>query len=176
MDPVWIIAIIIWAFLIAYIITWIVIGFIGAPWVPTDIETINKMLVMADVKPGEVLYDLGSGDGRVIIEASKKYQARSVGVELNPIMVLWANLKIASSGLMGKAKVVRSNFFSTDLRKADVITLYLLQTTNERLEPKLKKELKQGSRVVSHVFKFKDWSPTKEDPEAQIYMYTVGND
>lgn len=119
MDPVWIIASIIWAFLIVYIITWILFGFIGAPWVPTDIETINKMLVMADVKPGEILYDLGSGDERVIIEAAKRYQARSVGVELNPIMVLRASLKISSSGLIGKAKVVWSNFFSVDLRKAD---------------------------------------------------------
>jgi len=171
LDPVWIIAVIIWAFLIAYIITWIISGLIGAPWVPTDIETINKMLVMADVKPGEVLYDLGSGDGRVIMEAARKFQARSVGVELNPIMVLWASLKIASSGLIGKAKVVWSNFFSADLRKADVITLYLLQTTNERLEPKLKKELKPGSRVVSHVFTFKDWIPVKADTQSQIYLY-----
>ncbi len=173
MDIVWIVVGIIWAFLIGYIVLWIVIGIIGAPWVPTDLGTINKMLVMADVKSYEVLYDLGSGDGRIIIEAAKRYQARSVGVELNPVMVLWASLKIASYGLIGRAKVVWSNFFSVDLRKADVITLYLLQITNERLEPKLKKELKPGTRVVSHVFTFKDWIPVKEDTESQIYLYIV---
>ena len=173
MDPVWIFATIIWAFLIVYIVIWIVIGVIGAPWVPTDVGTINKMLEMADVKSGDILYDLGSGDGRVIIEAAKKYHANSVGVELNPVMVLWASLKIASAGLIGKAKVVWSNFFSVDLRKADVITLYLLQITNERLEPKLKKELKPGTRVVSHVFTFKDWIPVKADTESQIYLYIV---
>lgn len=173
MDLVWIFATIIGAFLIVCMITWILFGFTGAPWVPTDMETINKMLAMADVRSGEVLYDLGSGDGRIIIEAAKRYQARSVGVELNPVMVLWASLKIDSSGLMGKANVVWSNFFSVDLRKADVITLYLLQSTNERLEPKLKKELKPASRVVSHVFTFKNWIPVREDTESQIYLYIV---
>ena len=152
---------------------WIVTGLLGAPWVPTSGETVNGMLSMAGVNSGEVVYDLGSGDGRVIIAASKRFHAKSVGVELNPLWVLWTRLKVAVLGLTGKTKVVWGNFFNVDLSKADVVTLYLIQNTNDKLEPKLKEQLKPGSRVVSHVFTFNDWNPVKTDADLQIYLYIV---
>ena len=157
------------------VIFWILTGFTGAPWVPTSRETVDKMLSIANVKAGEVVYDLGSGDGRVVIAAAKKFQARSVGVELNPLWVFWTRLKVTVLGLRGKTKVVWGNFFSADVSKADVVTLYLLQSTNFKLEHKLKKELKPGSRVVSHVFTFNNWNPVKIDTKSQIYLYIIEN-
>jgi len=152
---------------------WIVTGLLGAPWVPTSGETVNEMLSMAGVNSGEVVYDLGSGDGRIIIAAAKRFHARSVGVELNPLWVLWTRLKVAVLGLRGKTKVIWGNFFNVDLSKADVVTLYLIQNSNDKLEPKLKEQLKPGSRVVSHVFTFYDWHPVKANPNSQIYLYIV---
>jgi predicted RNA methylase len=159
--------------LLLAVVLWIVTGLLGAPWVPTAGETVNKMLSVAAVKPGETVYDLGSGDGRIIVAAAKKFHARSVGIELNPLWVFWTRLKVAVLGLRGRTKVVWGNFFSVDLSEADVVTLYLLQSTNYKLEPKLKKELKPGSRVVSHAFTFNDWNPVKADAKLQIYLYTV---
>jgi cyclopropane fatty-acyl-phospholipid synthase-like methyltransferase len=167
---------IVWVFLLFFLLAvvfWIVTGFLGAPWVPTSGETVNEMLSMAGVNSGEVVYDLGSGDGRVIIAAAKRFHARSVGVELNPLWVLWTRLRVAVLGLRGKTKVVWGNFFNVDLSKADVVTLYLIQNTNDKLEPKLKEQLKPGSRVVSHVFTFNDWYPVKADADLQIYLYIV---
>jgi cyclopropane fatty-acyl-phospholipid synthase-like methyltransferase len=152
---------------------WIVTGFLGAPWVPTSGETVNEMLSMAGVNSGEVVYDLGSGDGRIIIAAAKKFDARSVGVELNPLWVLWTRMKVAVLGLRGKTRVIWGNFFNVNLSEADVVTLYLIQNTNDKLEPKLKEQLKPGSRVVSHVFTFNDWNPVKANTNLQVYVYIV---
>jgi cyclopropane fatty-acyl-phospholipid synthase-like methyltransferase len=152
---------------------WIVTGLLGAPWVPTSGETVNEMLSMAGVNSGEVVYDLGSGDGRIIIAAAKRFHAKSVGVELNPLWVLWTRLKVAVLGLRGKTKIIWGNFFNVDLSKADVVTLYLIQNSNDKLEPKLKEQLKPGSRVVSHVFTFYDWHPVKANTNSQIYLYIV---
>ena len=173
MELIWIVTTVVLAFLILILVFWIVTGLLGAPWVPTEGETVNEMLSMADVKSDEIVYDLGSGDGRIIITAATKFHARSVGVELNPLWVFWTRLKITTLGLRSKTKVIWGNFFRVNLSKADIITLYLLQNTNDKLEPKLKKELKPGSRVVSHVFTFKDWIPVKVDEKLQIYLYVV---
>ena len=140
--------------LLLVLVFWIATGFLGAPWVPTAGETVNKMLSMAGVKSGDVVYDLGSGDGRVVVTAAKRFHATSVGVELNPLWVLWTRLKVTFLGLRGKTKVVWGNFFKVDFSNADVVTLYLIQNTNDKLESKLKEQLKPGSRVVSHVFTF----------------------
>jgi cyclopropane fatty-acyl-phospholipid synthase-like methyltransferase len=168
-----IVALLVVLFLLLALVFWIVTGFLGAPWVPTAGETVNEMLSMAGVNSGDVVYDLGSGDGRIIITAAKKFHARSVGVELNPLWVLWTRLRVSVLGLRGKTKVVWGNFFNVDLSKADVVTLYLIQNSNDKLEPKLKEQLKPGSRVVSHVFTFNDWNPVKADAELQIYLYIV---
>jgi methylase of polypeptide subunit release factors len=111
----------------------------GAPWVPTPKGIVRKMLSMADVESGEVVYDLGSGDGRIIIMAAREFQANSVGIEINPISILWIKVKIALFRLSGKVNVVWGNFFNKDLSKANVVILYLLQGTNDKLKPNSKK-------------------------------------
>jgi hypothetical protein len=148
---------------------------LGAPWVPTRMDNISKMLSMAEVKLGDVVYDLGSGDGRIIITAAKKFHARSVGIEANPLWIIWTRYRIRILKLRDHVEVVWGNFFRNDLSEADVVTLYLLQGTNNKLKQKLETELKPGTRVVSHYFTFQGWRPINADYESQIYLYVIGN-
>lgn len=143
----------------------------GAPWVPSPTETIRKMLVLAKLKPGERLYDLGSGDGRIVLISAREFGAISTGIEIDPFRASYSRLLIRLSRLGGRARVVRSSFYTVNLSDADVVTLYLLQETNDRLKPKLEKELKPTCRVVSRVFKF-DWDLIDADLESKIYVYS----
>jgi predicted RNA methylase len=105
----------------------LVIGMVyGAPWAPTSKGIVRKMLSMGDVKPDDLLYDLGSGDGRIITMAAREFHAKSVGIEINPFWVFWTKLKVALFRLGGKANVIWSDFFNQDLSKANIVTLYLL--------------------------------------------------
>jgi hypothetical protein len=142
----------------------------GAPWVPSPNETIRKMLSLSGLRPGEVLYDLGSGDGRIVIIAASEFDAKATGVEIDPFRAYYSSLRIRLRGLRGNARVIRSSFFSVDLSDADVVTMYLLQETNDRLKPKLERELKPTCRVVSRVFKF-DWELLDADESERIYVY-----
>jgi cyclopropane fatty-acyl-phospholipid synthase-like methyltransferase len=176
MDLITVAAAVILSFLfVVFIIFFVLSGLFGAPWVPTNSETVDKMLLMADIKPDEVVYDLGSGDGRIVMTAARKFHARSVGVEVNPILVFWTRLRITALGLRSRTKVIWGDLFKVDLSKADVVTVYLLQDTNNKLVSKLKNELKTGGRVVSHAFTFNDWVPVDEDPKLKIYLYVVKN-
>jgi precorrin-6B methylase 2 len=162
--------------LISLVATFIIVpGFLGAPWSPTEIKKVRQMLLMAKVKPGDVVYDLGSGDGRIIITAAKEFRARSVGIEVNPLFVLWTRRRIRTMGLQDRANVVLGNFFSKDLSKADVVTLFLMQGTNDGLRKKLEEELRPGARVVSHVFTFQDWRHLDANHGSEIYLYEIGN-
>ncbi len=146
--------------------------FLGAPWVPTSKELVNKILSISELKPAETLYDLGSGDGRLVIAAARDFGARAVGIEIDPFRVLYSRLRISQLRLSGKAKIIRSNFFNIDLRDADVVIVYLLQETLDKLQYKLEMELtKPNCRVVSVVFRFKGWEVIKSDQEARIYVY-----
>jgi len=144
---------------------------LGAPWAPTSKKLVQKMLVLANLGANDLLYDLGSGDGRIIVRASREFHARSVGIEINPFWVLWTRLKIALFGLKDKSRVAWGNLFKMDLSEADVVTLYLHQGTNDKLKTKLEQELKPGARIVSHVFTFDDWNAVKTDPVEHIYVY-----
>lgn len=147
-------------------------GFAGAPWVPTKMDLIKNVLSLAELKPGEILYDLGSGDGRLVIAAAKDFGARAVGVEIDPFRVFYSRLKILRLGLNGTAKIIRRNFFSVNVSDADVVVLFLLQKTNDKLQAKLERELKKpGCRVVSIVFKFEGWKLIRADEENMIYAY-----
>ncbi len=146
--------------------------FLGAPWVPTSKELVNKILSISELKPAETLYDLGSGDGRLVIAAARDFGARAVGIEIDPFRVLYSRLRISQLRLSGKAKIIRSNFFNIDLRDADVVIVYLLQETLDKLQYKLEMELtKPNCRVVSVVFRFKGWEVIRSDQEARIYVY-----
>jgi len=144
----------------------------GAPWVPTSRRLVNKVLAMTELKPGELLYDLGSGDGRMVISAARDFDARSVGVEIDPFRIFYSRLRISHLHLQDRAKIVRGNFFNISLSAADVVVLYLEQQTNNKLQAKLEKELtKPNCRVVSVVWKFEGWELIRSDEKEMIYVY-----
>jgi hypothetical protein len=142
----------------------------GAPWVPSSNEIVRKMLLLANVKPGEEVYDLGSGDGRIVIISTKEFGARSTGIEIDVFRALYSKLLIRLLGLGGRARVIWSSFYKVDLSSADVVTVYLLPETNDKLMPKLERELRPTARVVSHAFRF-DWQLLHSDEGAGIYVY-----
>jgi SAM-dependent methyltransferase len=127
-------------------------------FVPTPEKVVDAMLKLADVKPGDMVYDLGSGDGRIVIAAAR-LGAQGVGIELDPALVAEATRKAQKAGLADRARFIEGDIFKTDVTPATVVTLYLLSSINERLQPKLLRELRPGSRIVSHRFGMRDWAP-----------------
>ncbi len=146
-----------------------------APHVPSSEEAVRKMLEIAELKNGEQLYDLGSGDGRIIIMAAKEFGARAVGVELREDLVQHTRKKIEELGLMDMVRVVHGDLMQVNIEPADVVTLYLTTSANEKVAPKLQKELRPGARVVSFCFKMPGWEPTKTmDLDTRtIFLYTI---
>jgi len=149
--------------------------FWGAPWLPTSLRTADKMLRMAGTKPGHTVVDLGAGDGRLVILAARKYRAKGIGVEIDPLRVLAANLGIFLLGLRGKAGVRWGNLHRFNLTGADVVTLYLMQGTNQKLKENLEKTLRPGAKVVSHLFSMSGWTPVALDDRHGIFVYEMGN-
>lgn len=145
----------------------------GAPWVPTKLRTVRRMLEMAEVRAGETVYDLGSGDGRVLFAAARMFGARAVGIELDPLRVLWTRGVAWLLGIRNRVEVRQGDFFTQELRDADVVVCYLLTSTNRRLADKLLEELRPGTRVVSNAFPFPDWEPAAEDLEHRVYFYRI---
>lgn len=148
-----------------------------APFVQTPLEVAKKMLELAELKPGENLYDLGCGDGRLILLAAKEMGANSIGVDLREDLLERARTEIIRLGLDTKVKVIQANFFEVDISTANVVTLYLTSSANERLRPKMEKELKAGCRIVSHDFKVPGWKPKQVYDGLlghTIYMYRMG--
>jgi len=145
-------------------------------YVPTPQPVVDAMLELANVKKSDVVYDLGSGDGRIVITAATKYGARGVGIEVDPELVRKARENAAAAGVSDRVKFVTQNLFETDLKPATVVTLYLLQSLNERLRPKLVRELSPGARVVSHVFNMgPEWPPERTETieRSRIYLWTI---
>jgi len=148
-----------------------------APFVQTPLEVAKKMLELAELKPGENLYDLGCGDGRLILLAAKEMGANSTGIDLREDLLERARTEIIRLGLNEKVKVIRGNFFDVDISSANVVTLYLTSSANERLRPKMEKELRPGCRIVSHDFKVPGWKPSQVFDELlghTIYAYRIG--
>ncbi len=150
-----------------------------APYVPSPQPIVEKMLDAARVQSGETVFDLGSGDGRVLITAVKKFKARAVGVEISDELVQKAREWIEREGLSDRCQVIQGDLMEVDLSPADVVVLYLLTSTNEMLRPMLERSLKPGARVVSHDFEIREWNPTRVvQAEAHgrihsIYVYEV---
>lgn len=161
------------AVIIAFLVWLIWPTIIGAPWVPTPMKVVRRMLELADVQEQDVVIDLGSGDGRIIMTAAKEYNARAIGIEADPIRLFWSRSNILRKGLSERATVLSGNFFHKDLGKATVVTIYQTQEINQKLKPKLEKELKPGTRVVSHAFTFNGWEPRTVDLESQVYLYIL---
>jgi 16S rRNA A1518/A1519 N6-dimethyltransferase RsmA/KsgA/DIM1 with predicted DNA glycosylase/AP lyase activity len=143
-------------FLVVLVISMIWTNSCGAPWVPTPMSMVHKMLQMAEVGPGDLVYDLGCGDGRILVTAPRRYGARAVGIELDPLRYLWCQLLITALGLRDRAQVVFGDFFKQDLSAADVVTCYLLRGTNKELQGKFKGELGSKTRVVSNSLPFRN--------------------
>ncbi|MFH2109803.1 MAG: methyltransferase domain-containing protein [Candidatus Bathyarchaeota archaeon] len=140
-----------------------------APYVPTPMNVVHEMLKLARAGPGDVLYDLGCGDGRIILAAVEEYNVdRAVGYEINPQMAEATRMKVYDKELQDRIAVLQADFFGEDLSEASVVTLYLTTSGNAKLRPKLEKELRVGARVVSHDFPVSDWVHSRE--EERFYM------
>lgn len=144
------------------------------PYVPTPQTVVEEMLKIAAVTKDDVVYDLGSGDGRIVITAAKKYGARGVGIDIDPERVKEANANAVQAGVTDRVKFLEQDLFETDFKEASVVTLYLLPDINLRLRPKLWSELKPGTRIVSHAFDMGDWKPERtEQIEGRTIYYWV---
>jgi SAM-dependent methyltransferase len=145
-------------------------------FVPTPQPVVEAMLETAGVSARDVVYDLGCGDGRIVITAAKKFGARGVGIDIDPAMVKAATAEAVAAGVADRVRFITGNLFAADLSEATVVTLYLLQSLNERLRPKLVRELKPGARVVSHVFNMgPEWPAEKTLTvgRSRIYLWTI---
>ena len=145
-------------------------------FVPSPDSVVDAMLKLARVTAADVVYDLGSGDGRIPITAAQAYGARGVGIEIDPIRIREANDNLKKAGVGDRVRFVQQDLFEADIREATVVTLFLLTRLNQQLMPKLKRELRPGTRVVSHQFRMDDtWPPeASEDVNGlMIYLWTI---
>jgi SAM-dependent methyltransferase len=143
-------------------LTWQSFRGYDVPYVPTPPEVVDEMLRLSGVKAGDVLYDLGCGDGRIVIAAAKRHGVRAVGIDIDPLRIQESNANAAAAGLAGKVRFLQQNIFEADFKDATVVTMYLLTSVNVRLRPKLLTELRPGTRLVSHSFGMDDWRPDKD--------------
>jgi cyclopropane fatty-acyl-phospholipid synthase-like methyltransferase len=148
---------------------------LDVPYVPSPNPVVEGMLKLAGVKSGDTVYDLGCGDGRIVSTAAKTYGAKGVGVDINPERIEEARANAKSAKVEDKVKFEENDLFKANIAHATVVTLYLLPDVNVRLKPKLLKELKPGTRIVSHSFDMGDWKPEKDEliEGRHIYLWTV---
>lgn len=150
-----------------------------APYYPTPLTIVEQMLKLGELKPGEKMFDLGSGDGRIVIMAAEKFQADSTGVELDDNLHRQSTERIASLGLQSRARIIHGDIMAQDYSSADLLTVYLLPTSNDKVTPLLEAQLKKGARIVAHDFEFADWTPERiehieDDGEGRshtLYLY-----
>jgi ubiquinone/menaquinone biosynthesis C-methylase UbiE len=150
-----------------------------APFYPTPERVVARMLELGELKAGEKMYDLGSGDGRIVIMAAQRYHAEATGVELDKNLVRQSMERIRKLGLEANARIVNGDLLKEDYSTADLITVYLLPLSNDKVQPLLDRELKKGARVVAHDFEFRGWTPEKtetidDDGEGRshkLYLY-----
>jgi SAM-dependent methyltransferase len=135
---------------------------LDVPYVPTDDAVVNQMLDVAKVTRNDVLYDLGSGDGRIVITAARRFGARGVGIDIDPDRIKEANENARAAGVQDKVRFIQGDLFAADIKPATVVTMYLLPDINMRLRPKLLSDLKPGSRIVSHNYDLGDWTPLQK--------------
>jgi SAM-dependent methyltransferase len=151
-----------------------------APKVGSPEHAVDKMLEVANLKPGEVIYDLGCGDGRILIAAASRYKAKGVGIEISDHLAHTAAEQVKKAGLQGQVKIIHGDFMKTDLSDANVVTLYLATAANDMLRPNLERYLKPSTRVVSYDYPIPGWKPIEtSETEGRsnavhtIYLYQV---
>jgi protein-L-isoaspartate O-methyltransferase len=132
-----------------------------APYYPTPESIVARMLELGELKAGEHMFDLGSGDGRIVIMAARKFKADATGVEFDQDLWKQSVEKIRSLGLEKTARIIHGDILKQDYSSADLITVYLLPNSNDKVRPLLEKQLKKGARIVAHDFEFSDWTPVK---------------
>ena len=144
-------------------------------YVPTPQEVVEGMLKLARVGKDDVVYDLGCGDGRIVVTAARQFGARAVGIDIDPVRIREATENIRVAGVGERAKLIEGDLFATDIGEATVVTIYLLSRLNLKLRPKLLKELRPGTRIVSHAFDMDDWKPQRTESvgSSTIYLWTV---
>jgi SAM-dependent methyltransferase len=144
-------------------------------FVPTPNDAVDKMFELAQVGAKDVVYDLGCGDGRIVISAAQRFGARGVGIDIDPHRIVEATANIKSAGVGDKVRLIEGDLFEADISEATVVTLYLLTRLNVKLRPKLLKELKPGTRVVSHAFNMGDWAPEKKTlvGTTSVYLWRI---
>jgi tRNA G37 N-methylase Trm5 len=133
------------------------------PYVPTPQEVVDRMLELAQVKKGDVVYDLGSGDGRIVVTAAKKYGVRAIGFEIDPERIKESHANIKKAGVEKLVEIRQQDIRTVDLSGATVLTMYLLPEVNLMIRPNIWKQMKPGSRIVSHDFDMGDWKPLKTE-------------
>lgn len=150
-----------------------------APFVPSPQVVVERMLEAADLKPNELVYDLGCGDGRILITAAREFRAKAVGVELSEKLVLQAREQVHRLGLDNRVQIILGDLMNVDLHPADVVTVYLLTDANDQLKPAFERSLRRGARVVSHDFKIRGWRPERVETvrvanrNHSIYVYLM---
>jgi ribosomal protein L11 methylase PrmA len=153
------------------------------PYLPTTEPAVEAMLKLAGVKSTDVVYDLGCGDGRIVVAAAKDFGARGVGIDINPERIAEANANAKRAGVENRVRFEEADLFTADIHEATVVALFLLNSVNQRLRPKLLQDLQPGTRIVSNTFEMGDWKPDKEatvesaDEHAyfsrKLYLWTV---
>ena len=148
---------------------------LDVPYVPTPQPVVDKMLELARVGKQDVVYDLGCGDGRIVITAARDRGARGVGIDINPVRIEEAVANAKTAGVTDKVSFRVGNLFESDFSQATVVTLYLLPDINRKLRPQLWRQLKVGTRVVSHAFNMGDWEPeqTERVQNSTLYAWTI---
>ncbi len=152
-----------------------------APYFPTPMKVVKAMLELGELQPGELLYDLGSGDGRIVIMAAQTFGARAVGFEIDPKLVHQSRQRLVKRKLTDLARIEGQDLMTADFSKPDLVTVYLLPASNDKIQPFLEEQMKPGSRIISHDFTFRGWTPDKEisvhDPNDEeipthkVYLY-----
>ena len=144
-----------------------------APYVVSPTRIVDQMLEVANLKPGETLYDLGCGDGRILIAAASKYKVKAIGVEISPRLVARAADNIQQAGLGDQARVMQGDLLTTDVTSADVVTLYLTTSFNEKLRPHLEKQLRAGARVISNDYPVPGWKAARTITTEDHHIHRV---
>jgi len=156
---------------ILFVVVWLYwTRIVGGPWVPSSMQNVYKMLDLAEVGPEDVVVDLGCGDGRMVLAAARRYGAKAVGIEIDPLRYLWCQFLVTLLFQRKNIKIVFGNLFNLDLSEADVVMCYLMPDANRKLEIKFREELQPGSKVVSNKYPFPTLELIREDGDARLYL------